>query len=109
MASDSQTTSPIMKSFDAVKMAEADHSFGKALIAGAGAVLSSEKAMGHFVSLAKTNTQDKKPLADLLSIAIKKTRDEFRYQQFDCTSEEFQAFLTREELHVSERLKPASS
>lgn len=98
MASDSQTTSPTMKSLDTVKMSEFRHQSDRALIAGAGAVLSSAKAIEHFMRLAPSAGIDGTSLPEVASVAIKKTRDEFRHQQFDCSSEEFQDFLKREEL-----------
>src|SRR6267142_6580303 len=73
MASDSQTTCASMKMLDAIKMEEVEHATGRALIGGAGAVISSSRAMEYIVE----HRSENKPLPDIAADAIKKTRDEF--------------------------------
>src|ERR1043165_1151921 len=100
VASDSQTTWGSGKSWDAKKMTEMDYPYGKVLVAEAGAVITSSKTVECLGELAKDgHLFDKHGLRELAEKAIKKTRDDLRHQQFDCTSEEFREFLIVEELN----------
>jgi 20S proteasome alpha/beta subunit len=99
VASDSQTTWGSGKSWNADKMAELVHPYGKAVVAGSGAVITSSNIIKHLTQLAIDRTIfDQMELPGIAANAVRAVRNELRKQQFDCTSEEFQSFIEQEEL-----------
>ncbi|HWV99089.1 MAG TPA: hypothetical protein VNZ64_05285 [Candidatus Acidoferrum sp.] len=100
MAGDSQTTWGSSKRWDANKMREVKHPYGRALVAEAGATLTSARVIEELTKIAdKRELFDaKEGLAGLAEIAVKKVRDDLRSQHFDCTSEELQRIIERNEL-----------
>src|SRR5258708_35172094 len=80
-------------------MAEINHPYGRALACEAGAVLTSTQAVDQLSLLVKDRVAfDTDGLPGLAEKAIRKVRDKLRFQQFDCSSEELQTFIEKEEL-----------
>src|ERR1051326_5453612 len=99
MAADSQTTWETGKSWSTIKMTELRHPGGLALIAEAGADITSGKVVEQLKDLAvQGGSFEQHSLPELAAVAVKKVRDKLREQQFSCSSEEFQEFLLREGL-----------
>lgn len=100
VAGDSQTTWGSGKSWSANKMTELSLPFGRrALVAESGTVISSSRVTEHLAELAEdTELFKQHGLSGLAELAVKKVRDHLRHQQFDCTSEEFQDFIDRQEM-----------
>lgn len=81
-------------------MTEIAYPYGRALVAESGAVLTSAKAVEYLGQMAKDKTLfDERGMAGVAAQAIRKVRNELRYQQFDCSAEELQDFIYREELN----------
>jgi 20S proteasome alpha/beta subunit len=99
VAGDSQTTWGTGKSWSANKMTELDHVYGRALVAESGALVTSARGVEHLVKNASNRElMDTLAIPGLAAKAIRNVREELRQQQFDCSAEELQDFIFREEL-----------
>ena len=100
VASDSQTTWGTGKSYDANKMSELKYPYGRALIAESGAVVTSTETVDQLSKLAGDRKLfDQHLLSGLAEMAVRKARDKLRFQNFECSSEELQNFIERNELN----------
>lgn len=99
VAADSQTTWGASKSWDASKMGELNHPYGRALVCETGAVISSSNIVEELSKLSKERSLfDQHRMCGLLEKANRSVRDRLRFQQFECSSEELQEFIREEEL-----------
>lgn len=99
VASDSQTTWGTGKSWDAKKMNELEHIYGRALVAEAGAVITSSKAIEELQRLATIHEEVKKDgLAALLESSARQVREKLRLHHASCSSEELREIIRDEGL-----------
>jgi hypothetical protein len=98
MAADSQTTWDSGKKWDTQKLRDIGYGLGRALIAEAGAVITSTSIVDHLEQLVESPGSSGRSISDLAEAAVRKTRDKLRFQQFDCSSEELERFIQRNEM-----------
>jgi len=99
VASDSQTTWDSGKSWNANKMTELEHPYGRALVAESGAEITSAAMVEELVKLAGDKQQfDEHKLSGLAELAVRKVRQRLRAQNFECSSEELQDIIWKQEL-----------
>jgi 20S proteasome alpha/beta subunit len=97
MAGDSQTTWGTGKSYSANKMKELESVEKRVLIAESGAEITSSKAVEYLDLLLRENGVHTN-VPELAAKAVRQVRTDLRKQQFDCTAEELQNYIYREEL-----------
>lgn len=99
IAGDSQTTWQTGKSWEANKLEKLECANGFALAAESGATITSssilEELKNQAISEEKT---EKHSLPELAQMAVRKTRDKLRFQNFECSSEELEHFIDRNDL-----------
>lgn len=99
VAGDSQTTGDTFKILDTNKINHIQHSSGHALVAEAGVVTLTSNMVEELGKLVRDkNMSDQHSFSDLVKMAVRKTRDAMRYQNFDCNSEELENVIVRNEL-----------
>jgi 20S proteasome alpha/beta subunit len=101
LASDSQTssTSSTSKRPDAKKFAIVEFVNARALVAQAGNVATSSRAIEVLRGLAKgQELTDYGAIADMARKAMRQVKDELRFQQCDCSMEELRDFICRNEI-----------
>lgn len=102
VASDSQTTWGTGKSWDAKKMSEVGHAYGRALVAESGAVITSSQAVEELQRLASIPEEVKKDgLAALLEKTSRHVREKLRHYHASCSSEELRGIIESEGLDFS--------
>lgn len=99
MAGDSQTTWDTGKMWAANKITDLKHPFGNALIAEAGAVLTSSNIVDELQTVAKDKELlNARGLPGVCELAVRKVRERLRHAYSDCSSEELQNLITSEEM-----------
>jgi 20S proteasome alpha/beta subunit len=99
VAADSQTSWDTGKRYDANKMTDMKYSFGRALIAQSGAVITSQAIIEELKKLSNKSEAFEFPsLAGLAAQSVRKVRDKLRFQHFDCSAEELQSIIREEGL-----------
>ncbi len=99
LASDSQTTTGSSKRCDAKKFALVEFDNARVLVAQAGNVCTSSRAIEIFQILAKgQKLLDRRTVADIAQKAMRQVKDELRLQQCDCSMEELRDFIWRNEI-----------
>lgn len=99
IAGDSQTTWGTGKHWDAQKITDLEYPQGHAIAAESGATITSSNILEELQKLVKDKTcLEKHSLPDLAKLAVKKVRDGLRFQNFDCSSEELEKFIERNEM-----------
>lgn len=101
IAGDSQTTWQTGKSWEANKMTDLAHPGGHAIIAESGATITSSNILEELQKLVRDkNCLEKYSLPELAQKAVRKVRDSLRFQNFECSSEELQNIIGRNELQA---------
>ena len=96
IAGDSQTSWESAKSWDANKITALKFPKGDAIVAEAGATITSGSILEEFQkSLRNEKLTEQYSLPELAKIAVRKVRDALRFQNFECSSEELQAAIER--------------
>jgi hypothetical protein len=99
VASDSQTTWETGKSWDRTKMTVLEYPYGRALLAQSGAAITSSNVAEQMQKLAENRELfDAQEMRGIAALAVKKVREQLRFQNFDCSSEELQSVIERNDL-----------